>query len=107
MLKVWKKIYQKSGVKPKCSIDKKAILYKILFFVTLPIKILLLESIFTYFQLHLKWNCLDKPVLNNVSRLNHSSPMNKTGINKIKHFSQLFALGSQIPLKRNLHHFFP
>ena len=44
-------------------------------------------------------NFLNKPVFNNVSRLNHSSPMNNTVIKKIKHFRQLFALGPQIALK--------
>ena len=42
------------GFKIKCSIDKKAILHKILFSVPLSNKILLLEIIFTYFQQHLR-----------------------------------------------------
>ena len=50
-------------------------------------------------------NCLDKPVFNNVSRLNHSSPMNNTGTNKIKRFPQLFVLGPQISLKWRWHYF--
>ena len=37
--------------------------------------------------------CLDKPVFNNVSRLNHSSLMNITVTNKIKHFPRVFPLG--------------
>ena len=41
-------------------------------------------------------NCLNKSDFNNVSRLNHSSPMNNTATNKIKHSQQLFALGPQI-----------
>ena len=49
--------------------------------------------------------CLFKPVSNNLNKLNHSSPMNNTVTNKIKHFTQLFALDPQIPLKRKWHHF--
>ena len=44
-------------------------------------------------------NCLDRPDFDNVNRLNHSSLMNNTVTNKIKHFPQLFVLGSQIPLQ--------
>lgn len=38
-------------------------------------------------------NCFDKSVFNNVSRLNHSSPINNTVTNEIKRFPKLFALG--------------
>ena len=50
-------------------------------------------------------NCLDKSVFSNVSRVNHSSPMNNTVTNKIKHIPQLFALGPQISLKQKWHFF--
>ena len=50
-------------------------------------------------------NCLDKSLFNNVSILNHSSPMNNTVTNNIKHFLELFALGPQIDLKRRWHYF--
>ena len=46
-------------------------------------------------------NCLDKPVFNYVSRLNHLSPMNNTVTNKIKHFPQLFPLGPQTASKQS------
>ena len=49
-----------------------------------------------------KW--FDKTVFNNLNRLNHSSPMRITVINKIKRFRQLFALGPQIPLKQKWYH---
>ena len=49
--------------------------------------------------------CLFKPVSNNLNKLNHSSPMNNTVTNKIKHFTQLFTLDPQIPLKRKWHDF--
>ena len=52
-------------------------------------------------------NCLDKPVFDIVNRLYHSSPMNNTLTNKIKHFLQLFALGQEISLKRKWYNFFP
>ena len=48
--KNWKITYQQRGFKLKCSIDKNAILHKRVFSVNLSNKILLLESIFTYFQ---------------------------------------------------------
>ena len=50
-------------------------------------------------------NCLDRPVFNNVSRLNHSSPINNTEKNKTKHLPELYALGPQIALKQRLHYF--
>ena len=50
-------------------------------------------------------NCLDKPAFNNVSTINHSSPMNNTITNKIKHFPQSFAVGPQIAVKRKWHYF--
>ena len=60
---------------------QKGYTYKKLFSATWPIKILLLECIFTYiFNSISGQNCLDKPVLNNVNRLNNSSPMNNTTI---------------------------
>ena len=45
-------------------------------------------------------NCLDKPVFNNVSRHNHSSPINNIVTNKIKLFPQLFPLSPQTVLKQ-------
>ena len=50
-------------------------------------------------------NCIDKPVFNNVSRFNHSSPMISTVTNISKHFSQLLTLGPQTALKRKWHYF--
>ena len=49
----------------------------------------------------LEKNYLDKPVFNNVTKLNHSSLINNTVTNKIKHFPQLLNLG----LKCNWHYF--
>ena len=49
-------------------------------------------------------NCLNKPVFNNLSSLNHSSPMNSNVTSKIKHFTQLFALGLQLALKWKWHY---
>ena len=46
-------------------------------------------------------NVLDKPTFSNVSRLNHSSPLNNNVTNKTKHFPQLFALGLQIALNNS------
>ena len=40
-----------------------------------------------------------------VNRLSHSSPMNSTVTNKIRHFPQLFVLGPQIALKARLYYF--
>ena len=48
----------------------------------------------------------DKPVFKNVHRLNHPSPMKNTVTKKIKCFHWLFALGSQISLKK-WHYFLP
>ena len=45
-----------------------------------------------------KQNWFDKPVLNNVKRLNHCSPMKNTVTHKIKHSPELFALGPQISI---------
>ena len=47
----------------------------------------------------LEQNCLDKPVFNNVSRLNYSSLMKNAVTKKIKHFPQLLALDPQVALK--------
>ena len=52
-------------------------------------------------------NCLDKPGFINVNRLNHSSPMNSAVTKKLKRLPQLLALGPQIPLKLEWHHFPP
>ena len=60
-------------------------------------------SQFYYYSYYL--NCLDKHVFDNVNRIKHSSPMNNTVINKIKHFSQLFDLHQQIALKQNWYYF--
>ena len=45
-------------------------------------------------------NCLDKPVFNNVSRHNHSPPINNIVTNKIKLFPQLFPFNPQAALKQ-------
>ena len=50
-------------------------------------------------------NCLDKPVFNNVSRINNPSSMNSTFTNKIKHKTQLFTLGPQTALRWKRHYF--
>ena len=47
---------------------------------------------------------LGQLVFNNVSRLNHSLPMNNT-IKKIKHAPHLLTLGPQIAFKRKCHQF--
>ena len=47
----------------------------------------------------LEQNCLDKPVFNNVNRLNHFSKINNTVAKKTKHFPQLFTLDPQVPIK--------
>ena len=87
MLKNLKFIYQQRGFKLKCLIGKKAILHKRLS-ATLPNKISLLESSFTFFNNISEQNCLDKPVFVNVNGLNHSSRINKTVRNKIKDLCQ-------------------
>ena len=73
---------------------------KTIFFSTLPNKILLSKRFSPIFNNISEQNGLDKPVFNNVNRLNHSFSMNNTVTNKIKHFPQLFALGPQILLKQ-------
>ena len=45
-------------------------------------------------------NRLDKPVSDNFSTLNDSTPMNNTVTNKIKYYPQLFSLGPEILWKR-------
>ena len=51
-----------------------------------------LESISPIFHNISKQNFLDKSVSNNLSRFNHSSPMNNAVTNIIKHVLQLFVL---------------
>ena len=63
------------------------------FFATFSNKVLLLLNIFLSICNNFsEQSCLDKPVFNNVSRLNHSSPVNNSVTSKINHFPQLFAL---------------
>ena len=49
-------------------------------------------------------NYLNKPMFNNVNRLNHSSLLNNTVPSKIKNFHRLFDLGPKMPLKLKCHH---
>ena len=44
-------------------------------------------------------NCLNKPFFNNISKINHFSPVNNTVTNKITHLPQLFTIGPKIALK--------
>ena len=88
------------GVKLKCSVDKRSILLQ-----SSPIS----PTKSCYWNLSLpicnnflEHNWLDKPVFNNVSRLNHSSSMNNTVTSKTKHFPRLFALDPQIALKTKI-----
>ena len=84
--------------------DKRTIL--LLISATLSNKIFLLKCTFLPICNNFSGqNCLDKPIFNNVSTLNHSSPINNTVTNKIKHFPQLFVLSPQITLKRKCHYF--
>ena len=46
-------------------------------------------------------NYHDKPVCNNVNKLNHSSPMNNTATSKIKHFPQLHLQAHKYPSNKN------
>ena len=85
--------YQQVGVKLECLIDKEAILHRKLFSVTLHNTVILLERIFIYFK--------NGNVFKNGNRINYSSPMNNTVKEKIDHFPQLFALGTQVALKSN------
>ena len=97
--------FQQSGVNPKCSRDKRTILPH--FLSLSPIKSYY-WNVFSHICGNVsKQNLFDKPVFNNVSRLNHSSPTNDTVANKIKPFLQLFALGPEIALIRKWHYFLP
>ena len=79
--------YQQRAVKLTCSIDKKDKLHKILLSSTLPNKSYYWKIFSPIFNKILEQNCPDKPVFNNVNRLNHSSPMNNTITNKIFSYS--------------------
>ena len=59
--------FQQRRVKLKCSIDKRTILLQ--FFAFFSNKIFLLESNLSTYNNFSEENCLDKPVFNNVSRL--------------------------------------
>ena len=50
-------------------------------------------------------NCLDKPVFDNVRTFDHTSFINNTVTNKIKHFPHLFTSGPPIVLKRKWYYF--
>ena len=89
------KLNQQRVVKLKCSIDQT----KMLNFLPLyPTKCCYWKVFSLIFNNISEQNSLNKFVINNVNRLNHSSLMNNTVTNKIKHFPQLFqSSGAKYP----------
>ena len=90
--------FEQSRVKLEYSIDEKSILIQ--FFATFSNKTLLLECFLPICNSFSEQNCLDKSVLINGSRFNHTSLINNIAAKKIRHLPQLFTLGPQIALKR-------
>ena len=95
--------FEQSRVKLEYSIDEKSILLQ--FFATFSNKTLLLECFLPICNNFSEQNCLDKSVLINGSRFNHTSLMNNIVAKKIRHLPQLFTLGPQITLKREWYYF--
>ena len=89
--------FKQRRVTLKCSIDKRTILLQSL--LISPTKSYYWNVFLPICNNVLEQNCLEKPVFNKVSGLNHSSLENNIVTYKIKHFPQLFALGPQIALK--------
>ena len=95
--------FQQRRVTLKYSIDEKSVLLQ--FFATFSSKTLLLKCFLTVCNKFSDQNCLDKSVLINVSRFNHTSLMNNVVANKIRHLPQLPTLGPQIAFKREWYYF--
>ena len=90
--------YHRRRIKLRHSIDKKTILHKILFSIIYPSKYYCSKVFLSIFNNISEQNCLDELGFNKVNRVNHSSTINNTVTNKIKHFRQSFTLDPQIPL---------
>ena len=97
--KILKLSSKKEESKYKCSLDKRTMILQ--FLPLSPTKFCYLTVFLPIYNNFLERNCLDKPALNNISIINHSSSMNNTVTNKTKLFPQLFASGPQIALKKS------